>query len=259
MRRPPRRRRRPVEAPPLAAEPRKLQRERSETYYDTKSQVFSALIDTIDLSQLAKLDPESSDKRMVKDRARGPAATGKAMPLELVEKNSGAARPVHRIAKGELEEAGLDRVALAWAREHGFSGEAGRVLFVPDKAAEVAAALFGTGKPDEARTLDAGALARSLPEGDWHFAATLRQSRRFAALGLMLGGYVFTRYGKEARQGRAFRRCRHGADAAHVGAIADGVFLARDLINTPANDMGPDALEAGGARRWRASTRQASR
>jgi pilus assembly protein CpaF len=52
--------RRAVEAPPLAPEPKKVQRERSETYYDTKSQVFSALIDTIDLSQLAKLDPESA-------------------------------------------------------------------------------------------------------------------------------------------------------------------------------------------------------
>ena len=52
--------RKTVEAPPIAAEPRKLQRERSESYYDTKSQVFSALIDTIDLSQLAKLDPDSA-------------------------------------------------------------------------------------------------------------------------------------------------------------------------------------------------------
>jgi pilus assembly protein CpaF len=52
--------RRPVEAPPLVAEPRRVQRERSESYYDTKSQVFSALIDTIDLSQLAKLDPDSA-------------------------------------------------------------------------------------------------------------------------------------------------------------------------------------------------------
>jgi pilus assembly protein CpaF len=52
---PPRR----MEAPP-PVEPRKVQRERSESYYDTKSQVFSALIDTIDLSQLAKLDPESA-------------------------------------------------------------------------------------------------------------------------------------------------------------------------------------------------------
>lgn len=36
------------------------QRERSESYYDTKSQVFSALIDTIDLSQLSKLAPENA-------------------------------------------------------------------------------------------------------------------------------------------------------------------------------------------------------
>ncbi|ESZ11841.1 MAG: CpaF family protein [Mesorhizobium sp.] len=52
--------RRAVEAPPLTPEPKKLQRQKSETYYDTKSQVFAALIDTIDLSQLAKLDPESA-------------------------------------------------------------------------------------------------------------------------------------------------------------------------------------------------------
>ena len=44
-------------APPA---PRPMVRERSESYYDTKSQVFSALIDTIDLSQLAKLDPDSA-------------------------------------------------------------------------------------------------------------------------------------------------------------------------------------------------------
>lgn len=42
------------------ARPTMLPRERSENYYDTKSQVFSALIDTIDLSQLAKLDADSA-------------------------------------------------------------------------------------------------------------------------------------------------------------------------------------------------------
>jgi pilus assembly protein CpaF len=53
--------RRAVEAPSVAPEPRRpAGRERSESYYDTKSQVFSALIDTIDLSQLAKLDPDSA-------------------------------------------------------------------------------------------------------------------------------------------------------------------------------------------------------
>ncbi len=52
--------RRAVEAPALAAPPKRVQRERSESYYDTKSQVFAALIDTIDLSQLAKLEPDAA-------------------------------------------------------------------------------------------------------------------------------------------------------------------------------------------------------
>jgi pilus assembly protein CpaF len=47
--------RRAVASPPMAPEPRRAARERSETYY-----VFAALIDTIDLSQLAKLDPDSA-------------------------------------------------------------------------------------------------------------------------------------------------------------------------------------------------------
>ncbi len=46
--------------PPLAPEPVRRRTTRNSEYYDTKSQVFSALIDTIDLSQLAKLDNESA-------------------------------------------------------------------------------------------------------------------------------------------------------------------------------------------------------
>lgn len=48
-----------IKPPPLAPEPPKA-KEHNETYYDTKSQVFSALIDTIDLSQLAKLDADAA-------------------------------------------------------------------------------------------------------------------------------------------------------------------------------------------------------
>jgi pilus assembly protein CpaF len=51
----------PLDAPPPPPPPKPaVQRERSEAYYDTKSQVFSALIDTIDLSQLAKLEPDAA-------------------------------------------------------------------------------------------------------------------------------------------------------------------------------------------------------
>ncbi len=53
----------PVAASQKASSPAQQERpvrEKNETYYDTKSQVFSALIDTIDLSQLAKLDAEAA-------------------------------------------------------------------------------------------------------------------------------------------------------------------------------------------------------
>ncbi len=50
-----------INPPPLAPQAAGRKRPaRTELYYDTKSQVFSALIDTIDLSQLAKLDAESA-------------------------------------------------------------------------------------------------------------------------------------------------------------------------------------------------------
>ncbi|MCP1198764.1 CpaF family protein [Notoacmeibacter sp. MSK16QG-6] len=45
---------------PSAAKPARRPSPRNESYYDTKSQVFSALIDTIDLSQLARLDADAA-------------------------------------------------------------------------------------------------------------------------------------------------------------------------------------------------------
>ena len=58
----------------------------------------------------------------------------------------------------------------------------------------------------------------------------------------MLGGYVFTRYGK--KPGKDIRLAvPAGADVAYIRRAAEAVFLARDLVNTPTNDMGPDELE----------------
>src|SRR5690606_3252037 len=125
------------------------------------------------------------------------------------------------------------------ARENGFSGEEGRVLCVPAGDGSIASALFGIGRRQ--RALDIGALARCLPEGDWRFAVP-PGNPFLAALGLVLGSYAFTRYGKEAR--KALRVILPpGAELRRIENIADGMFLARDLINTPSNDLGPDALE----------------
>ncbi|RWB75546.1 leucyl aminopeptidase family protein [Mesorhizobium sp.] len=161
------------------------------------------------------------------------------MPVELVEGNQTAALPVHLVRKDRLETVGLPEAAMAWARANGFSGEAGRTLILPGEHGAIAGALFGTGDGENA--LAVGALARSLPEGDWYFAQDLPQPD-LAALALLLGGYSFTRYGK--KPGKALRFAPPaGADGRHVRDIADGVFRTRDLVNTPTSDMGPAELE----------------
>lgn len=161
------------------------------------------------------------------------------MPVELVEQKLEAALPVYLVARDALEAAALPPPAIAWARANGFSGEAGRTLVLPGEGGGLAGALFGTG--DGESTLALGALARALPEGDWHFASGPAQPE-LAALALVLGGYVFTRYGK--KPGKALRfALPEGADAAHVRRVADSVFMTRDLVNTPTSDLGPVELE----------------
>ncbi|MER9505893.1 leucyl aminopeptidase family protein [Mesorhizobium sp. M0579] len=160
------------------------------------------------------------------------------MPVELVE-TLNTALPVHLVARDGLEALGLSPSTIAWAAANGFSGEAGRTLAVAGDNGSLAGALFGVGDGEGA--LAVGMLARALPEGDWHFAAAPAEPE-LAAIGLVLGGYVFTRYGKKS--GKTLRFALPlGVDAGRVRRIADGVFLARDLVNTPTSDMGPDELE----------------
>lgn len=161
------------------------------------------------------------------------------MPVEIVARKSKNSRPVYLVADNGLQDAGLAKPELAWAMANGFAGEAGRTLVLPGAGGAVSGVLFGVGRGEG--TLALGALAKALPAGDWHFASPPDRPE-LAALALKLGGYRFTRYGK--RPGSDLRLALPaGADAGHVGRVADGVFLARDLVNTPTNDMGPDALE----------------
>jgi leucyl aminopeptidase len=63
-----------------------------------------------------------------------------------------------------------------------------------------------------------------------------------ALLGLALGGYAFSRYRKHQGRDVAFA-VPEGVDGEPVRRRAEAIFLVRDLINTPASDMGPEALE----------------
>lgn len=164
------------------------------------------------------------------------------MPVELSTSPLSGSRPVFLVKKDGLAGAELDTHARAWAEANGFTGEAGRLLVVPGQNRVVGSALFGLG--DEAggfAPLLTGALAKSLPGGNWHFG-NRPADPELSCLGLLLGDYVFTRYGK--RPGSEIRfTVPEGADIDRLRRLKDGTFLVRDLINTPTNDMGPEALE----------------
>ncbi|MGF7008882.1 leucyl aminopeptidase family protein [Aminobacter sp. BE322] len=162
------------------------------------------------------------------------------MPVELLDEKTADSLPIHLVAKDGLERAGLAPSLLAWAEANGFAGDAGKLLAVPGAEGKLAGVLFGTGQQENG--LGFGALARGLPQGSWHFA-TRPAHPELAALGVALGGYVFTRYGKKPGKDVGLA-LPEGADAARLSRLADAIFLVRDLVNTPTNDMGPSALEA---------------
>ncbi|MEZ5810501.1 MAG: leucyl aminopeptidase family protein [Rhizobiaceae bacterium] len=158
------------------------------------------------------------------------------------------------VRPGTLSETTAGEIACRWAVDNGFDGQAGRVLVVPGADGAAAGALLGIGDRQGAEAaLLAGGLADKLPEGHWHFAEA-PDDPEVAALALLLGGYRFTRYG--ARPAADIRFAVPSTKLrAQAGRVASGVCLARDLINTPASDMGPQALEAAArtlARRFRA-------
>ena len=126
-----------------------------------------------------------------------------------------------------------------WAAAAGFDAAAGSVLLVPDGEGRVGAVLFGLGKGDRAPLL-AGKLATALPAGTYRLESGF-DDPALAALAFALGAYRFTRYRAPAGEAPCLV-VPAGADAARIGRIADGVFLARDLINTAANDLGPAEL-----------------
>ncbi|MBK8008885.1 MAG: leucyl aminopeptidase family protein [Rhizobiales bacterium] len=88
----------------------------------------------------------------------------------------------------------------------------------------------------------AGKLATVLPEGDWKFARAPHDVR-LAAIAFALSTYRFARY--RAGKGKQLRLVApSNVDAKEVTRIAEGMALARDLVNTPSNDLGPVELEA---------------
>lgn len=151
-------------------------------------------------------------------------------------------KPVTTVTPADLEGGTLPSDVVAWAKAAGFKADAGSVLVVPGEGGSVSRVLFGLGSDPAGSPFLTGKLARLLPPGDWTIDAD-GIAADHQALGFGLGSYSFAKYKSEKAQD-ARLAVSHSADAADIERQLAGILLARDLINTPTNDMGPDDLEA---------------
>jgi len=155
--------------------------------------------------------------------------------------------PCHVIAACDLDEwlAEQQSAVQNWVRVTGFTGALGGTCLVPGPDGALAMALAGYGT-DAARArgrFHLASAAAALPEGTYRLTGLPPKRAEEEALGWLLSGYAFDRY--RAQSGAKARLIApEGVIAARLEVIAAGEALTRDLINTPAADMGPDALEA---------------
>ena len=134
---------------------------------------------------------------------------------------------------------GLTPAQGRWAKANGFSGQRGRLLALPGEDGGISGYLFGMGGADRPKLVH-GLAAAALEPGRYRLAGALGDPT-IAALGFRLGAYRYDRYRKP--KDAVELELPEGADGAEVERLVEAAFLARDLVNTPANDLGPDALE----------------
>ena len=161
---------------------------------------------------------------------------------------SANALPLHVLSEAALEGWLADQpgAVQAWVKASGFSGGLGQALVVPGEEGTPALALVGYGTEAARRRgrFHLAAAAAKLPAGDYRIESGLPEDQAAnEALGWLLAGYRFDRY-RDQTPLAARLVAPEGIDAAQITALATGEMLTRDLINTPASDMGPPDLEA---------------
>ena len=163
---------------------------------------------------------------------------------------SAADLPIWLVAKGTAADIpGLDARSRQWLAAQSFTGTAKKTVLVPTETGTLKGVALGTGNgqsgdPSGPSELLLGMLASSLPSEIYH-VADASKATELAAIAWGLGAYRFWRYrGKDNHEAPAQFRIPNGVNAARVVNTVEAVWFARDLINTPAADMGPAELEA---------------
>ena len=137
----------------------------------------------------------------------------------------------------------------AFAQAQHFKGSAGQLVLLPDVDGSIAAVLFGAGrsKNDEQGAIRAGGLSSALSAGYYQFERLPEDwGSALTAIGWGLGAYKYEQYLKKETQFPTL--VLDGPDGlSEIVSLTEASRLCRDLINTPAGDMGPEALHQAAA------------
>ncbi|MEG9862457.1 MAG: leucyl aminopeptidase family protein [Parvularculales bacterium] len=175
------------------------------------------------------------------------------------------ATPVWLVSQDRLEAWRVDHAGTdaSWSQTADFNAGRGRVLLLPGSGGELSGVLAGLGGDKEetgrayARQRVYCAVPALVPPGDYRIAGSPDpETATHMALGWAMGCYGFARYKKPKSPAIPRLVLPQGVDGEAVRREAHAVWQVRDMINTPANDMGPDALEdilVGMAARYEAS------
>lgn len=163
------------------------------------------------------------------------------LPSEAVPLSIDALRP----ESWDRYKAKLTEAQQIFATARGFVAEAGQRLRLPNADGHIQTVLLGCGLKslDDTGEMRLGSLGASLPQG-YYKLRTLpsEMNARLASIAFGMGAYKFDRYLTEKADPPILVL---DDDSAHVEIMAtvEATALCRDLINTPAGDMGPIALE----------------
>lgn len=129
----------------------------------------------------------------------------------------------------------------AWVEAHGYAGKPGKTLIVPNADGSVATVLYGAPSSDPYAAFEPSGLHSTLPKGQYRFEGEPLDNPDVTALGWALDGYRFDAY-SEKKAAEADLLVDDTIDLDDLARVHAGVTFARDLVNMPANALGPAEL-----------------
>lgn len=168
------------------------------------------------------------------------------LPNGLVAPSKRDATPIYLLAAKKLSPwiKKQKSSVQSWIKTQNFSAKAGQILSVPSPGGELAMILIGY---DEINLWCLAGLPMQIPTGEYHLANDADFTDlelRDLCLGWSMGCYQFTRYKKPSRVPAQLRLPGRAIDADYIAMAAQAMYLTRDLVNTPAEDMTPEHLES---------------